>query len=161
MPGFLGALGALGSLMPGYIQGREAAIKGNWQDAEKYNTVQRGQMENAFSALDFPLAYNRDVDATNASRLNTLAQTQQFNEYMAGGPGRVAGARILNQFTPALTYMGIQDQLGNLMQQESFRQLMNQWGLQVPQAGTTGVTGTVTQTTPTAATEQNIRQGIQ
>ena len=161
---FLGALGALGSLLPGYVQGREAAIRGNWNDLNQFNQVQAGQLQNAFSELDLPLAYNRDVDAALTSRLGALTNQQQFNEYMVGGPGRLAGARMLNQYTPALTYMGIQDQLGNYMQQQSLRQLMNQWSLQAPQGAQTnsaGGIGGAQQTPPTAANEQNVRQSIQ
>lgn len=41
-------LGALGSMLPGYIKGRQQAIQDNWNDLSQYNKVQAGQLQNMF-----------------------------------------------------------------------------------------------------------------
>ena len=45
---FLGALGAVGRLLPGYMQGERQAIADNWTDLNQYNKVQAGQLQNMF-----------------------------------------------------------------------------------------------------------------
>ena len=45
---FLGALGSLGRLLPGYMQGERQAIQDNWNDLNQYNKVQAGQLQNMF-----------------------------------------------------------------------------------------------------------------
>lgn len=45
---FLGALGAVGRLFPGYIKGQQQAIQDNWNDLNQYNKVQAGQLQNMF-----------------------------------------------------------------------------------------------------------------
>ncbi len=41
-------LGALGSMLPGYIKGRQQAISDNWNDLFSYNKAQAGQLQNMF-----------------------------------------------------------------------------------------------------------------
>ncbi len=36
-------------LFTGYINGRRAAIQDNWKDAENYNSVMKGQLDNAIA----------------------------------------------------------------------------------------------------------------
>lgn len=194
MPGFLGALGALGSLMPGYIQGREAAIKGNWQDAEKFNTVRLGQLQNLFTEETYPLAYNRAVDDASISRMAT--QEHALNQYLptvATAPWRLATAMATAQGQLALVPNAIRTQASNLgtqMSNNAYQQNANAFGLQnmqnqalqneqfnafmqqlwpqyqqflqqnaqqqqQQQGSTTANSGA-----PTAATEENIRQGL-
>ena len=45
---FLGALGAVGRLLPGYMKGEQQAIADNWNDLNQYNKVQAGQLQNMF-----------------------------------------------------------------------------------------------------------------
>ena len=45
---FLGALGAVGRLLPGYMQGERQAIQDNWNDLKNYNAAQAGQLQNMF-----------------------------------------------------------------------------------------------------------------
>lgn len=45
---FLGALGAVGRLLPGYMQGERQAVQDNWNDLNQYNKVQAGQLQNMF-----------------------------------------------------------------------------------------------------------------
>ena len=45
---FLGALGAVGRLLPGYMQGERQAIQDNWNDLNQYNKAQAGQLQNMF-----------------------------------------------------------------------------------------------------------------
>lgn len=45
---FLGALGAVGKLLPGYMQGERQAIQDNWNDLNQYNKAQAGQLQNMF-----------------------------------------------------------------------------------------------------------------
>lgn len=45
---FLGALGAVGRLLPGYMKGEQQAIQDNWNDLFSYNKAQAGQLQNMF-----------------------------------------------------------------------------------------------------------------
>ena len=45
---FLGALGAVGRLLPGYVKGEQQAIADNWNDLFSYNKAQAGQLQNMF-----------------------------------------------------------------------------------------------------------------
>lgn len=77
-------LGNLMNLVPGYYQGRQQAIKDNWQDLSNYNQVQRGQLDNLFNMatfeprakLPFQQAQLGDYQIAGADRANTLAETQ-------------------------------------------------------------------------------------
>ena len=75
---FLGLLGHLGSLLPGYIEGRRAAIQDNWQDMTNYNTVLNGQLQNLLNAVTFPDMLSSIQDSAAQSHLNTMQSGLNF-----------------------------------------------------------------------------------
>ena len=72
---FLGALGAVGRLLPGYMQGERQAIQDNWMDLNQYNKVQAGQLQNMFDENVMPDRMNMVKDA---------AMIQNFQRHAAG-----------------------------------------------------------------------------
>lgn len=69
-----------GALMatPGYIQGRQQAIKDNWTDLNQLNQVQAGQLNNLFNASTFD-------DRWNMSRDQRLASTRNLQNLLNQG----------------------------------------------------------------------------
>jgi hypothetical protein len=72
---FLGGLGsvfgALGSLLPGYVQGERQAVQDNWSDLNNYNKVQAGQGQNAFDFASFGHKLDMVKDAADLQNYNT------------------------------------------------------------------------------------------
>lgn len=62
-------------LFTGYINGRRAAIKDNWKDAENYNSVMKGQLDNAIAMQTM---------ADSARRSNASANVADMNQTIAG-----------------------------------------------------------------------------
>lgn len=79
-------LGGLASLLPGYIQGQRMANQDNWQDLMNYNTVQSGQLSNAFT------------EATWQNRLNMMAD-QDVNSALQAY-GNTVNARLIDMMRP-------------------------------------------------------------
>ena len=48
---FLGALGAVGRLLPGYMQGERQAIADNWNDLNQYNTFDENAMRDRLQMM--------------------------------------------------------------------------------------------------------------
>lgn len=95
-----GAIGALGRLLPGYVQGERQAVQDNWQDLQNYNQVQAGQLQNAFDEQVFDdrvdmMGFNRDNAENNANNLlmQTLMQQAMF-------PGAYQGAANTGTWLP-------------------------------------------------------------
>lgn len=65
-------LGGVLQLTPGYMEGRQQAIKDNWQDLNNYNQVQAGQMANAFTEATFPYRWQDVVNNTQKNYYSTL-----------------------------------------------------------------------------------------
>lgn len=103
---FLGGLGsvfgALGSLLPGYMQGREAAITSNWNDLKNYGQVQHQQMQNAFDADVFDDRVSMAHDA--AVNSNTIAQNNllNFNRNAAWAPYELAKGEFYSRLAPQI-----------------------------------------------------------
>lgn len=97
-----GLFGAIGRMLPGYIQGREQAIRSNWNDLNQYNQVQRGQIQNAFDELTFPLAYNRYIDTAGISRASALQALMNAQTRYAGFPYELQTAYMRNQQGPGV-----------------------------------------------------------
>lgn len=57
-------LGGILQLTPGYMQGRQQAIKDNWQDLSNYNQVRAGQMNNALYQATMPYKIQQTADQT-------------------------------------------------------------------------------------------------
>lgn len=64
--------GSIGRILPGYVEGHRNAVKDNWDDLQNYNTVQQGQLANAFTEATFGNNVDMHYDARNLSRLNYL-----------------------------------------------------------------------------------------
>lgn len=77
----LNFLGALSSLLPGYIQGRRQAIADNWQDLQNYNNIQAGQLSNAFTEAAWQPRFDMLVDNTKRNNLATLRAIDDYNLY--------------------------------------------------------------------------------
>lgn len=73
----LNFLGAIASLLPGYVQGRRQAISDNWQDLQNYNNIQAGQLSNAFTSATFEPRLDMFVD--NVRRNNLLLRNDIMN----------------------------------------------------------------------------------
>lgn len=100
-----GAFGALGRLLPGYIQGERQAIQDNWQDLQNYNQTQAGQIQNAFdeNVLDDRIdmmGFQRDNAANQANNLymQTMLQQAMFPNMLQGS---VNSAEWLPYIMPA------------------------------------------------------------
>lgn len=62
-------------LFTGYINGRRAAIQDNWQDAQNYNSVMKGQLDNALTMQTM---------ADSARKSNASANVADMNQTIAG-----------------------------------------------------------------------------
>lgn len=85
------AFGALGRILPGYVQGERQAVEDNWNDLTNYNSVQAGQIQNAFDEQTFDdrvdmMGFSRDNAANQALNLwmSTMAQQAMFPGYLQG-----------------------------------------------------------------------------
>lgn len=87
---FLGGLGsvfgALGSLLPGYVQGERQAVQDNWSDLNNYNKVQAGQAQNAFDFASFGHKLDMVKDAATLQSLNTSNAGITFQRNLAWAP---------------------------------------------------------------------------
>lgn len=98
-------LGALSSLLPGYLEGRRQAIKDNWQDLSNYNNVQQGQLSNAFTVATWQPRLDMFADAAYNSGFNTL--NNAMNTAVRGSyfPGQVMHGNMFSHFSPQLSYL--------------------------------------------------------
>ena len=75
-------LGGVLQLTPGYMEGRQQAIKDNWQDLSNYNQVRAGQMNNALFQATMPYRWQDVVNNTQKNYYSTLmagrANVQDF-----------------------------------------------------------------------------------
>lgn len=113
---FLGALGAVGRLLPGYMQGERQANADNWNDLNQYNKVQAGQLQNMF-----------DENAMR-DRLQMLKDNAIINNYQRWAAGLDLGVKAAG--TP-LAYAQIGYQTANfpLLQQMRWNMLQQQAGM--------------------------------
>lgn len=68
----------LPNLFRPYIEGREAAIKNNWQDLSNFNLVLKGQMENALYGETMGDAADIMHDQAAKSHINTTLAAANF-----------------------------------------------------------------------------------
>lgn len=68
----------LPNLFRPYIEGREAAIKENWQDLSNFNSVLKGQMENALYGETMGDAADMSHDQAAKSHINTTLAAANF-----------------------------------------------------------------------------------
>lgn len=103
---FLGGLGsvfgALGAMLPGYVQGREAAIKSNWNDMQQYGQAQHQQMQNAF---DSDVYGDRVSMAHDAARNSTALVNNNWLNYLRNAswaPYEVAKGNFYSKMAPQI-----------------------------------------------------------
>ena len=77
----LGIMGQLGRVVPNYVQGYRQAWQDNWNDANQYNQVQRGQLANLFAEAAFPYEYNMLADRAAMSRAQANQSVGNFGIY--------------------------------------------------------------------------------
>lgn len=92
---FLGALGAVGRLLPGYMQGERQAIQDNWNDLNQYNKAQAGQLQNMF-----------DENAMR-DRLQMMRDNAMINNYQRWAAGFDLGVKAA-QYPLMLGQLGMQ-----------------------------------------------------
>lgn len=95
-------LGAIGGLLPGYIEGREKAIQANWNDLNQYSDVQAKQLRNLFTEATFNPRVNMQYDASAQSRMATEQVGMQNELMQAGHPGALEAAAITGSYAPYL-----------------------------------------------------------
>lgn len=98
-----GALGALGRLLPNYVEGQRAAIQDNWNDLNQYNQAQRGQLLNAFDESAFNPRLSMVYDAAGNSLMGVYNNAMQTNINREQYPSRMIDARIQSMFQPYLS----------------------------------------------------------
>lgn len=124
---FFGALGQLGRMLPGYMQGERQAVQDNWKDLQNYSQVQASQLGNLFTEATFNPRVNMQYDAAAQSRMATEQAGMQNEYYQAAHPGRLEAAAITGQFAPLFAT------------QNAMLQAMYPW--QYPGIGFTGLMG--------------------
>lgn len=129
----LNFLGALSSLLPGYIQGRRQAIQDNWQDLQNYNNVQAGQLSNAFTEATFQPRLDMFVDNARRNNAATLRAVDDYNLYHYGVlPG------LMDQYSMWSNNAGLNQYYQNLLQNKA-----NQAGLAMPPGALLGMMGSM------------------
>ena len=113
---FLGALGAVGRLLPGYMQGERQAIQDNWTDLNQYNKVQAGQLQNMF-----------DENAMR-DRLQMLRDNAMTNNYQRWAAGFDLGVKAA-QYPLMLGQLGMQAGHFFPTQQMKWNMLQQQAGM--------------------------------
>lgn len=107
-------LGAIASLLPGYMQGRRQAIQDNWTDLSNYNQVQAGQLANAFTegTWDYNMARARDAATNSGFQTWNNMRNLQVNE--AYFPKMLTEGQIASWYAP---YTAQYDQQNKLLAQ--------------------------------------------
>lgn len=80
-----------------WIEGTELARKANWDDLQKYNTVQKGQLDNLEALATFSPRVNREFEITDKHALNNRSLERQDILEEAAMPGRFAQESALSQ----------------------------------------------------------------
>lgn len=111
---FLGALGAVGRLLPGYMQGERQAIQDNWNDLNQYNKAQAGQLQNMF---------DENAMRDRLQILNDNAMTNNYQRWAAGFDLGVKAAQyplMLGQLgMQAGHFFPVQQMKWNMLQQQA------------------------------------------
>ena len=126
-------------LFTGYINGRRAAIQDNWKDAENYNSVMKGQLDNALAMQTM---------ADSARRSNASANVADMNQPIAGARTDNELDLLMKQRANNLNALkaqleAIQTQFNiDLTQSDEYKKYMRgQAQLLAGQTGQTGQTG--------------------
>lgn len=95
-------LGGLSSLLPGYVEGREKAIRSNFQDMNDYNQVQQGQVSNLYDIATFRNNVERDNIQTELADLSADRNFADMVLYWMGFPGQIAQQQSFSMAAPYL-----------------------------------------------------------
>lgn len=107
-------LGAISSVLPGYIQGQRQAVQDNWRDLEEYNKVQQGQYANAFTGATWEPRLRMFNNQSNLSDFNTLGALNNLAVQQAWLPYNLYSGQGFSQAGPYLV-------------PEMITQMMNAW----------------------------------
>lgn len=128
-------------LFTGYINGRSAAIKDNWQDAQNYNSVMKGQLDNALAMQTMADAARKSNASANVADMNqTIAGARTDNELDLLNKQR---ANNLNALKAQLEAIQTQFNI-DLTQSDEYKKYVlgqNQLAAAAGQAGQTGQAG--------------------
>lgn len=132
-------------LFTGYINGRRAAIKDNWKDAENYNSVMKGQLDNAIAMQTMADTARKSNASANVADMNqTIAGARTDNELDLLMKQR---ANNLNALKAQLEAIQTQFNI-DLTKSDEYKKLMlGQAQLLAGQTGQTGQTNSSTATT--------------
>lgn len=112
----LNIFGAIGSMLPGYVEGQRNAIKDNWDDLQNYNTVQAGQIQNAFDEATFHPRIEMFRDQEVNSRLGRAMNEMTYARQEAMFPWLYQTGLLQAQMSPMLAWYNNAAQM-NLLQQ--------------------------------------------
>lgn len=93
-------LGAISSVLPGYIQGQRQAVQDNWRDLEEYNKTQQGQYANAFTAATWQPRLSMFYNSKYNSDFNTLGNFYNLMQKQAWQPYNMSMAGAFSQAAP-------------------------------------------------------------
>lgn len=132
-------------LFTGYINGRRAAIKDNWKDAENYNSVMKGQLDNALTMQTMADTARKSNASANVADMNqTIAGARTDNELDLLNKQR---ANNMNDLTAQLQALQARFNI-DLMNTDAYKSYM----LGMRNNQTTAPTSTPTSTGTPAAT---------
>lgn len=112
MLNIFGALGAVGRLLPGYVQGERQAVQDNWNDLNQYNTVQHGQMQNAFDEALFNPRLSQGYDQAANSRMGVYQNAMNSTLARLAFPGAALTSVIDSMMRPQLHAGQLAAQMG-------------------------------------------------
>ena len=115
---FLGALGAIGRLLPGYVQGERQAVQDNWADLDNYNKTQAGQLANAYTEATFQPNVSQEYDEAELSRMGVMNSDMILQQNMVAQPG------ILQERAYSSANLLPQAMMNNALQDRQFQYLM-------------------------------------
>ena len=126
--------GAIGRMLPGYVQGERQAIADNWNDLEKYNKVQAGQLENAFTEDTYNPRFNIMLHNTARSQMGMEQDLMNLNLNYARYPGLMDVALVNSESAGPLAAQQA------AMQMAQFAALQNMYNSPLWQQATMGGT---------------------
>lgn len=126
-------------LFTGYINGRRAAIQDNWQDAQNYNSVMKGQLDNALAMQTMADTARKSNAGANVADMNqALTGARTDNELDLLNKQR---AQKLNDLKAQLEAIQTQFNI-DLMNTDAYKNYMlGQTQLAAGQAGQAGQVG--------------------
>ena len=138
-------------LFTGYINGRRAAIQDNWQDAQNYNSVMKGQLDNALAMQTMADSARKSNASANVADMNqTLTGARTDNELDLLNKQR---ANNLNDLKAQLEAIQTQFNI-DLMNTDAYKNYMRGQA-QLAAGQPTSTTATVQPTSTTATNNTN------